>query len=411
VPSSREDSPSTRQRIQQVALELLASAGGDDTTFREVATAAKVSPGLVYYHFGSRAQLVAAVEEAVVDALTVALSGSQHDALDRFDRFVVSDRPRAEHLRRILLVSPAVAADALAPALLSLGRTEAMGCSARSRARTGEAASRFLVAATLHFGPVLFRPLIEADCGVDAFAAPGLARWRAAEKELLGEGLFRRLNPIDEPGAMTEWAGLPEQAADDSGGAGRIRAAALELFSAEGVRPVTLRRVAQRAAVSPGLVLHHFGSKTGLVEQVSALVVERVQQALAPAPVEELGVDAVPLRLARVHELFRHDESLIGYVRRLLLDGAPEGLELFSTIMRDVRTTYAQLRAVGAMRSPADDMVHLQVVLVSLAPLLVRPFLEMCVPAQLDSDQALRRWREAQFALFAAGDDEVGSGP
>ena len=41
----------------------------------------------------------------------------------------------------------------------------------------------------------------------------------------------------------------------------RIRLAALELFGAQGFDKTTIRQIATRAGVSPGLVIHHFGSK------------------------------------------------------------------------------------------------------------------------------------------------------
>lgn len=44
----------------------------------------------------------------------------------------------------------------------------------------------------------------------------------------------------------------------------RIRTAALELFARQGYAGTSVRQVAGEAEVSPGLVIHHFGSKDGL---------------------------------------------------------------------------------------------------------------------------------------------------
>ena len=46
----------------------------------------------------------------------------------------------------------------------------------------------------------------------------------------------------------------------------RIRDRALLLFAERGPDRVTVRDVAVAADVSPGLVMHHFGSKAGLRE-------------------------------------------------------------------------------------------------------------------------------------------------
>src|SRR5436190_1192209 len=45
----------------------------------------------------------------------------------------------------------------------------------------------------------------------------------------------------------------------------RIRDAAMELFAREGAAAGSLRAVARAAAVSPGLIVHHFGSTEGVI--------------------------------------------------------------------------------------------------------------------------------------------------
>jgi TetR/AcrR family transcriptional regulator, regulator of cefoperazone and chloramphenicol sensitivity len=52
--------------------------------------------------------------------------------------------------------------------------------------------------------------------------------------------------------------------ADDLTTRARIRDAAIGLFGREGFARATVRSVAAEAGVSPGLVIHHFGSKAGL---------------------------------------------------------------------------------------------------------------------------------------------------
>ncbi len=44
----------------------------------------------------------------------------------------------------------------------------------------------------------------------------------------------------------------------------RIRIAAIELFGEQGFDKATVRAIAERAGVSPALVIHHYGSKDGL---------------------------------------------------------------------------------------------------------------------------------------------------
>lgn len=58
----------------------------------------------------------------------------------------------------------------------------------------------------------------------------------------------------------------------------RIREAALGLFPEQGFSGTTVRQIATRAGVSPGLVLHHFGSKEGLREECDRHVVARFRE-------------------------------------------------------------------------------------------------------------------------------------
>lgn len=75
----------------------------------------------------------------------------------------------------------------------------------------------------------------------------------------------------------------------------QIRAAAYDLAAESGLRAITIRDVAERAGLSPGLVLFHFGSKEHLVLEVLGWVLEtttalRIGPEIAPieAPGERL---------------------------------------------------------------------------------------------------------------------------
>ncbi len=67
---------------------------------------------------------------------------------------------------------------------------------------------------------------------------------------------------------------MPGSRATESQRRQQIRAAAYELAADSGLRAITIRDVADRAGLSSGLVLFHFGSKESLVLDVLACVLE-----------------------------------------------------------------------------------------------------------------------------------------
>ena len=96
-----------------------------------------------------------------------------------------------------------------------------------------------------------------------------------------------------------------------------IRDEALRLFAVEGPGAVSLRRVAAAAGVSPGLVIHHYGSRQGLREAVDAHVGAVFDQLLGQ--VAELdwaagGGSFAELIVAALPE----DSPIPAYLRRLL---------------------------------------------------------------------------------------------
>ncbi len=65
---------------------------------------------------------------------------------------------------------------------------------------------------------------------------------------------------------------------DDITTRARIRDAALARFPTQGFEATTVREIAKDAGVSPALVLHHFGSKEGLLRACDEVVVRRFRE-------------------------------------------------------------------------------------------------------------------------------------
>lgn len=66
---SARDEPSSAERIRAVALKTFAAHGAEATSLRMIAEAADVSIGLVQHHFGTKGNLINAVDDYVMTVL------------------------------------------------------------------------------------------------------------------------------------------------------------------------------------------------------------------------------------------------------------------------------------------------------------------------------------------------------
>lgn len=128
----------------------------------------------------------------------------------------------------------------------------------------------------------------------------------------------------------------------------RIRLAALELFGTQGFEKTTIRQIAARAGVSPGLVIHHFGSKNQLREHCDDWVMDLLEQ-------EKTLLTIGPQPALRDY-LAEHPEY--EPVMAYLVTGLREGGEIADRIYsRTVTMTQGMLdlaEANGLVRMPED---------------------------------------------------------
>ena len=136
---------------------------------------------------------------------------------------------------------------------------------------------------------------------------------------------------------------------DDRTAVARIRDAALGCFAEAGVATTTVRQVAERARVSPALVIHHFGTKAGLRKAcdayVTAFLRERKSAAMRAGP----GLD--PLAVLRPED---DRVPILGYLARVLAEGSPEVDELVDELVADAERYLSLGVASGSVRPLAD---------------------------------------------------------
>jgi len=141
-----------------------------------------------------------------------------------------------------------------------------------------------------------------------------------------------------------------EVLAEDRTARARIRDAAVRRFGIDGFG-ASVRAVAADAGVSPGLVIHHFGSKEGL----RAVCDEHVLRVIREAETEAFTGSA-PMDL--VAQLAGMDAyaPLVGYLVQALLAGGELAATLLTRVTTDAEDYLAEAVAAGRMkpsRAPA----------------------------------------------------------
>jgi len=118
-------------------------------------------------------------------------------------------------------------------------------------------------------------------------------------------------------------------ATDDRTAKARIRDAAIDCFAENGIDGTTARKIATNAGVSPGLVIHHFGSMDGLRSEcdryVAATIRDYKHDAISAGP----NIDVLAaLRGANAG-------PVMAYLAAVLVDDSPIVADLVDELVAD----------------------------------------------------------------------------
>ncbi|MBC7298789.1 MAG: TetR family transcriptional regulator [Demequina sp.] len=189
----------------------------------------------------------------------------------------------------------------------------------------------------------------------------------------------------------------------------QIRNCALRLFGERGPDAVTVRDIAACANVSPGLVLHHFGSKQGLRDAVDAHVLSMFDAMLATA-IEDPAAFAkggTP-QISSFAELFASaipaGSPIPAYLRRLLLSGDPMGKKLIQQWFELTVTTVDALAASGNLQPTQDRAALAAFLLVNdLAMIVLHDYVADALGTDPLSPEGMRRWASTAFDVYRHG--------
>jgi TetR/AcrR family transcriptional regulator, regulator of cefoperazone and chloramphenicol sensitivity len=176
----------------------------------------------------------------------------------------------------------------------------------------------------------------------------------------------------------------------------------MELFASQGTT-VSIRQIAAAAGVSPGLVIHHFGSKDGLKDAVDNYAAGFVKDMLDEA--SRLGSHSQGLHLA---ELFagrlEEERALAGYVRRLLYEGGEAGGALFSRLLEATVAGMRSMAEAGVLRRAGDDNLRAAVLLANdLAMILLRDQITAAIGIDPLEKTGLQRWSAEVIDIYTNG--------
>jgi len=195
-------------------------------------------------------------------------------------------------------------------------------------------------------------------------------------------------------------------ASDDRTARAVIRDEALRLFGAHGPDAVSVRKVAAAAGVSPGLVIHHFGTKDGLRAAVDAHVLAQFTGMLGELTGESNLY--APRAAGSLTEVFARylpaGSPMPDYLRRLLLEGGETGLRLFSQLYQASRMAMDAMVTAGMAVPGTDPAVRAAILLCNdLVVLLLREQIALVLGEDPLSPAGLARWGNELLTIYAAG--------
>lgn len=188
---------------------------------------------------------------------------------------------------------------------------------------------------------------------------------------------------------------LNMRSTDDRSTAARIRDAAITCIAQNGVAATTVRMIATQAGVSPGLVIHHYGSMDALRVACDEHIVRTVRELKTSAMSEGLQLDFTAALRQNVD-----GPPLLAYLAKTLADGTPEVAAMVQEMVDDA-VTYIEEGVRTGLLTPTPDPYGRAAVLTiwSLGALVLHDQVEHLLGVDLLADPAAVDPAKAQAYL------------
>jgi len=189
---------------------------------------------------------------------------------------------------------------------------------------------------------------------------------------------------------------------DDLTASARIRGAAMRLFAERGFDATSIRDVAAEAGVSSSLVVHHFKTKAQLKAATDARLIAVLTEMLAELPTGEaadFGETA-----GSMTEKLRDEPDLMGYLRRMLVDGGEAATGLFTGLVEATVAELAAQEAAGVVLPSADARTRAVFLIVNdLGAIVLRDLVQHAIGVDPLSPVGLRQWGAVVMDVYTRG--------
>jgi AcrR family transcriptional regulator len=177
----------------------------------------------------------------------------------------------------------------------------------------------------------------------------------------------------------------------------RIRNAALDRFPRDGFKGTTVRAIADGAGVSPGLIVHHFGTKEGLRSACDEYVIEQIrtikEDAITSGKLDDPATMAGGFSIA---------PQLMRYLGWSLASGSPAAATLFDELVEESIRLSKLAEEHGAMEPSSDLRARCAVQLaMQMGALVMHEHLSRALGEDLLSPEGVMRVSRATLELFS----------